>query len=80
MTVEKGHTNYLFVIVITLIYGFEKKFKLLHNSLYHSLLMIFLVKYKSLFHVWDATVEWKDVCDTKNVASIAGKCQQGKMT
>ena len=80
MTVEKGHTNYLFVIVITLIYGFEKKLKLLHISPSHSLLMIFIVKYKSPFTVWDVSVEWEDVCVTKNVANIAGKCQQRKMT
>ena len=60
--------------------GLKKNFKLLYNSPSHSLLMIFLVKYKSPFTVWDVTVEWKDVCDTKNVASTAGKCQQGKMT
>ena len=57
-----------------------KKFKLLHISPSHSLLMIFIVKYKSPFTVWDVTVEWKDVCVTKNVANIAGKCQQRKMT
>lgn len=32
MTVEKGHRNYFFVIVITLIFGFKNFFKLLHNS------------------------------------------------